>query len=113
MNKKECVKAMQTIWDFFFDEPGSIFISACDAGEAIKFMYDLIAEHFDNPPLLFRDVVNDYLTRPIWDNELKEWCIVDNVNLRFKNINLVYIEEWVTREFEDGRYYAREVEEND
>lgn len=111
MNREECEKAMQTIYDFFFDEDDSIFISACDVGEAIKFMYDLIAEHFDNPPLLFRDVVNDYLTRPIWDNELKEWCIVDNFNLRFKIINLVYMEERVTREFEYGRYYKREVEE--
>lgn len=111
MNREECVKAMQTIYDFLFDDDGSIFISACDVGEAIKFMYDLINEHFDNPPLLFRDVVNNYLARPIWDNELKEWCIVDNFNLYFKNVNLVYGEERVTREFEDGRYYAGEVEE--
>lgn len=94
MTKEECERAMQTIYDFLFDDDGSIFISACDVGEAIKFMYDLINEHFDNPPLLFRDVVNNYLARPIWDNELKEWC-----------------EERVTREFEDGRYYAGEVKE--
>lgn len=106
MNKEECVKAMQTIYDFFFDEDGSIFISACDVGEAIEFMYDLIAEHFDNPPLKFEDLEPDMW---IWDNEDKMYLqIVRPLSYQQIFVNYYY-EDYLS--FEDGRYYAREVKE--
>lgn len=89
MNEEAFVKAMQIIWDYCFDEDGSI--CACDVGEAIKFMYELIAYHFDNPPLKKEDLHED-----MW--------IWDNINKRYGKVTKK--EEW-----EENRYYLREVKE--
>ncbi|MGO5352375.1 hypothetical protein ACTQX5_02635 [Faecalicoccus sp. LCP19S3_E3] len=75
---------------------------------------ELIEEHFDNPPLTLDELYEfvkqdtDYHYLPVWDNKFGgQWFVLENINgnkLKFKGYDHPI-------EFEEGRYYRKEVQE--
>jgi hypothetical protein len=82
--------------------------------DAIICFKELIDEHFDNPPLTLDELYEfvkqdtDYHYLPVWDNKFGgQWFVLENINgnkLKFKGYDHPI-------EFEEGRYYRKEVQE--
>lgn len=82
--------------------------------DAIICFKELIEEHFDNPPLTLDELYEfvkqdtDYHYLPVWDNKFGgQWFVLENINgnkLKFKGYDHPI-------EFEEGRYYRKEVQE--
>lgn len=81
---------------------------------ATSLLERLIHEHFDNPPLTLDELYEfvkqdtDYHYLPVWDNKFGgQWFVLENINgnkLKFKGYDHPI-------EFEEGRYYRKEVQE--
>ena len=75
----------------------------------------LIKEHFDNPPLKFKELKKNMW---IWDNKNKCWLYLFKPldwepikGLRYAERIIEYSAEGYYMDFEEGRFYKRKVEE--
>lgn len=86
----------------------------------ITYLFEkLIHEYFDNPPLKFEELE---VGKPYWDNLKECWFIVTEYDptsyYKYKEINwyldkndACYLENIYENEFDENRYYRKQVEE--
>ena len=125
LSREVCIKALDCLSDddkmdelaqnFSMDDD---YVSHANYEIARKWCYDqlkeCIDEHFDNPPLTLDELYEfvkqdmDYHYLPVWDNKFGgQWFVLENINgnkLKFKGYDHPI-------EFEEGRYYRKEVQE--
>lgn len=70
-----------------------------------KFIYDLINEHFDNPPLTFEELKPKMW---VWDNERKRYDQILEINVEPNRFYFRYIDGCFY--FEENRFYRKQVE---
>ena len=118
LTKEECREALEHIKTLRGSNYGGYYSgfnnSALPFDEDINVMQELIHEHFDNPPLTLDELYEfvkqdtDYHYLPVWDNKFGgQWFVLENINgnkLKFKGYDHPI-------EFEEGRYYRKEVQE--
>lgn len=127
LTEKECNEALDWLYSLSVScreevhEHRSSFL-----GEKYNLIKQLINEHFSNPPLKFEEIESG---KPIWDNKNKEWLLVNNAltliyssKLEVKdNVKLIkvgykgrknhYNVEQCEIDFEENRFYRKQVEE--
>lgn len=104
LTKEQCKEALEIL-------KGHVSYETVDAIVCFK---ELIDEHFDNPPLTLDELYEfvkqdtDYHYLPVWDNKFGgQWFVLENINgnkLKLKGYDHPI-------EFEEGRYYRKEVQE--
>lgn len=89
--------------------------SDCAYNNVVKANFQLLDEINElksNPPLK-KDEIKEFFDKPIWDNKLKIWirivCRVDG-RLRFERF---YYDVSDAFEFEEDRFYRKQVQEDD
>lgn len=128
MTKEECLKALECLYDDdVFDGEVMKFVregdnlSCVDVENAKKYYRDiikkLIEKHFDNPPLQFSDLK---IGEPYWDNLRECWLIIESYDPTFRSKEYswyfdkngqCYREELYEDEFEENRFYRKEVKD--
>lgn len=105
MNKKECERATEIIDRYIYTCAMAKKPTKKEVNEAIITIDRLIAEHFDNPSLKFEDLEPDMW---VWDNEDEMYFKIVRPLSRSQIFVNYYFESCLS--FEDGRFYAREVQ---
>lgn len=120
MTEKECLKALDCLYDDdVFDKEVWGFVmegdnlSCADVERAIKYyrdkIYNLIKEHFDNPPLELNDLE---IEKPYWDNEEKEWCFFVTLHKDIGTgvkISISVVPMMCAFQYKENRFYRKEV----
>lgn len=115
LTKQECEKALNSLYKVA-DKlvlNHNIFIGSYDI------LKKLIQAHFSNPPLKFEELE---VGKPYWDNLKECWFIVTEYDptsyYKYKEINwyldkndACYLENIYENEFDENRYYRKQVEE--
>lgn len=115
LTKQECEKALNSLYKVA-DKlvlNHNIFIGSYDI------LKKLIQVHFSNPPLKFEELE---VGKPYWDNLKECWFIVTEYDptsyYKYKEINwyldkndACYLENIYENEFDENRYYRKQVEE--
>lgn len=102
-NKEECLKALNNLSRYAnigrakHGAGGCVVDNFVSNNEAV--IYNLICDHFDNPPLKFEELE---LEKPYWDNKDKLWCI-------YADYHVFYYIDGYGSEFEENRFYRKEV----
>lgn len=120
LTRDECEKALESLSTPPYESScggcicGISDCGDCPSNKANKVLNQLIDEHFDNPPLTLDELYEfvkqdtDYHYLPVWDNKFGgQWFVLENINgnkLKFKGYDHPI-------EFEEGRYYRKEVQE--
>ena len=77
-----------------------------------KIMFDLINEHFDNPPLTLEELER-MQDEPIWDDWAKEWLIF---NWNCDSLECLLCRDslgnWLHLDFEENRFFRKKVQED-
>lgn len=122
MNKEECLEALEKIKnDQYFiaeDDEGDLIHIVNLYKNELKTLRCLIEEHFDNPPLSFDDLE---VGEAYWDNLRECWFIVTEYDLTgyyqekeicwyFDKNGACYLENISKNEFDENRYYRKQVE---
>lgn len=101
LNKEECKNALI---ELFYDGDGYM-------RDGLTYEFDileqLINEYFDNPPLKFEELQHEMV---LWDNKKKEF-----IQLEFYlgwGYSVFGSEDFYTFNFEENRFYRREVKED-
>lgn len=81
--------------------------------EDLEPIYQMIREHFDNPPLKFEELNKGY---PIYDNDeiVCGWKFIYMIDKQYKQLLLIDEEgnvDWVN--YEENRFYRKEVQDVD
>lgn len=105
LDEKECKEALEIL-------KGHVSYETVDAIVCFK---ELIAEHFDNPPLKWEELKPNMR---VWDNEMKEWIqIVHLTNFlgatKFVNFYINGLSELIDSEYEPNRFYRKEIKDVD
>lgn len=112
MNKEECNRAIEVIDDYVNGSALKENPTKYEANKAIELIDKLIIEHFDNQPLKFKDLTH-YMW--VWDNKIARYyhavCYTDDFGIKKICLDGERLTSGTEREWEDGRYYAREVKE--
>lgn len=113
LTKEECEKALDHFEKCYWDQDNS-YGAMNGVRKDLDILNKLIHEHFDNPPLTLDELYEfvkqdtDYHYLPVWDNKFGgQWFVLENINgnkLKFKGYDHPI-------EFEEGRYYRKEVQE--
>lgn len=113
LTKEKCEKALDHFEKCYWDQDNS-YGAMNGVRKDLDILNKLIHEHFDNPPLTLDELYEfvkqdtDYHYLPVWDNKFGgQWFVLENINgnkLKFKGYDHPI-------EFEDGRYYRKEVQE--
>lgn len=104
LTKEECLKALRYITDLYEE----LYITRLkESGNHIDdtkeywLLEELINEHFSNKPLDFEELKEDMW---VWDNKRKEWC-------KFLCCCVFEYLDGYDDEFEENRYYRKQVKE--
>lgn len=122
MTEKECLKALDCLYDEdVFDKEVWGFVmegdnlSCADVERAKKYyrdkIYNLIKEHFDNPPLELNDLE---IEKPYWDNEEKEWCFFVKLHKDIGTgvkISVSVVPMMCAFQYKENRFYRKQVED--
>ena len=113
LTKEECEKALDHFEKCYWDQDNS-YGAMNGVRKDLDILNKLIHEHFDNPPLTLDELYEfvkqdtDYHYLPVRDNKFGgQWFVLENINgnkLKFKGYDHPI-------EFEEGRYYRKEVQE--
>ncbi|MCI6380168.1 MAG: hypothetical protein MR807_07040 [Erysipelotrichaceae bacterium] len=113
LTKEKCEKALDHFEKCYWDQDNS-YGAMNGVRKDLDILNKLIHEHFDNPPLTLDELYEfvkqdtDYHYLPVWDNKFGgQWFVLENINgnkLKFKGYDHPI-------EFEEGRYYRKEVQE--
>lgn len=118
LTKEECLQAVRVL--ALRNETGEGLVALYPY---FKYEFDclfaLIHEHFENPPLKFEELE---VGKPYWDNLKECWFIVTEYDptsyYKYKEINwyldkndACYLENIYENEFDENRYYRKQVEE--
>ena len=113
LTKEECGHAIVTLATRGGDENEFLSLYAYFKNE-IDCLLSLINEHFDNPPLKFDELEKGMW---IWDNKNKCWLYLFKPldwepikGLRYAERIIEYSAEGYYMDFEEGRFYKRQVE---
>lgn len=111
LTKEECRESLSYLFNVLYDRLNE---EMQDYRQDFDRLGELIKEHFDNPPLTLDELYEfvkqdtDYHYLPVWDNKFGgQWFVLENINgnkLKFKGYDHPI-------EFEEGRYYRKEVQE--
>lgn len=113
LTKEKCEKALDHFEKCYWDQDNS-YGAMNGVRKDLDILNKLIHEHFDNPPLTLDELYEfvkqdtDYHYLPVWDNKFGgQWFVLENINgnkLKLKGYDHPI-------EFEEGRYYRKEVQE--
>lgn len=103
LTKEECLEALTEIKMY-----GSISIPLY----SLEVIENLIDEHFDNPPLKFDELEENMW---VWDNKRKvklliAYCYSED-DMGYYNLSNPEDYKYVHIEFEENRFYRKEVQE--
>ena len=106
LTKEECEKALM---DFeLINRDGDQSYSAFKSAQRdVKILWQLIHEHFENPPLKIEEIKK---YEPIFDNEDLGWIFVSNINKLAKCISCLDVDgDRHVINFKENRFYRKEV----
>lgn len=105
LTKEKCFRALQFLYDkATYNATGycgkeSLYFSSFDK------LWDLINEHFDNPPLKFEELKEEQW---YWDNKNKRYFKIHKLDIDNKEIDAY---DFWGLGFEENRFYRYEVKE--
>lgn len=97
---------------------GSKYCKTCNIKEDLSIIRKLINEHFDNPPLKFKEI-EGMTGEPIWDNKLKKWSLLRENLMLFsggKELEFITLKynrsefDFYVCNFEENRFYRKQVD---
>ena len=105
LTKEKCLQALLEL--SVYAEYNTNEVERKELAKESNLLRQLINEHFDNPPLKFEDLHDEMW---IWDNKYKEYCYIGFIAGKF--LHRKYIDNCESdSEFEENRFYLREVKE--
>lgn len=112
MNKEECLKAKE-ILRMANDYPTSEYNDSRLINDAINLFENLIAEHFDNPPLKPEELKKGVW---VWDNKSKTYHFVRGIHKTLDKILFIRASRSSSKidpyyvDVEENRFYRKQVE---
>lgn len=105
LTREECYIALNDMYD-------STLLSKDDCKGNREILAQLIEEHFDNPPLKFDELEENMW---VWDNKRKvklliAYCYSED-DMGYYNLSNPEDYKYVHIEFEENRFYRKEVQE--
>lgn len=111
LTKDECLSAVDEIYNDLCELEVHRTLTECTVlyNENLETLKDLIGEHFDNPPLEFKDLESDMV---VFDKSLDEWIQIGTIiGENDFNHTVPYYrfgdEELYTDKFEESRFYRK------
>nr|DAG84201.1 MAG TPA: hypothetical protein [Caudoviricetes sp.] len=115
MNKEECLEALNNLSRYAnigrakHGAGGCVVDNFVSNNESV--IYNLICDHFDNPPLKFDELEEEMW---VWDNKEKMYiksCNNFDTEENGKGIRVQMGFDLVRIKFEENRFYRKQVEE--
>ena len=103
LTKEQCSDALCDLYNQIYGEGYSY-------EKELDILSDLIEEHFSNPPLTWDDIKEDMWC---WDDREKAYIFIFKAWLSDKNVKIIRyytLDEIVTTQFEDGRFFKTKKE---
>lgn len=115
LTKKECenkLKNLKTLQDEINKNCTLNVVANIAFTNAIECFEDLIKEHFDNPPLKFDELEENMW---VWDNKRKVKLLIaycySEYDMGYYNFSNPEDYKYIHIEFEENRFYRKEVQE--
>lgn len=111
LTKEECINALENIL-FNVGVARSDYRTSGKAKEDYCTLNSLIEEHFSNPPLKFEELKENMW---VWDNKRKvklliAYCYSED-DMGYYNLSNPEDYKYIHIEFEENRFYRKEVQE--
>lgn len=110
LTKEQCEEALSSIEFTMHKRVKPKYLGHCE-DDNLNILWELIEEHFDNPPLKWEELKEGMW---IWDSKECEYIFIDRLWISDSNKKMMIykgLESQVKSEFIEDRFYRKEVQE--